>query len=54
MVKIMPKKFYILCGLIIVIFGIFIDRVINLAYNKHDYYLNKYIICDIKISKADE
>ncbi len=39
----MPKKFYILCGLIIVIFGIFIDRVINLAYNKHDYYRDKYI-----------
>ncbi len=43
MVKIMPKKFYIIASIIIIIFGVFIDRVITIRYNKHEYYLDKYM-----------
>ena len=39
----MPKKFYLIIFLIIIIFGIFIDRVIDIAYKKHDLYLDKYM-----------
>ncbi len=40
----MPKKFYFICTIIILIFSLFIARTIYIAYFKHDYYLNKYIL----------
>jgi len=39
----MRKKFFIISGLLILIFGIFLYRTYTLAYKKHSYYLDKYI-----------
>jgi len=38
----MTKKFYFIIAFIIIIFSIFIYRVIDLSICKHDYYLEKY------------
>lgn len=49
----MKKKFYFISGLLLVVFGIFIYRVISLAYFKHDYYLKEYkAISEVYVSGA--
>lgn len=39
----MRKKFFIISGLIVLIFGIFLYRTYTLTYKKHSYYLDKYV-----------
>ena len=38
----MPKKFYLIIILIILIFSLFIFRVYNISFKNHDYYMQKY------------